>query len=73
MVVPVALKLGVSDGKKLLPKPNPELEKAFKQNQHPDDKTIVVSACNIFIICKPVHWHFSHMPVVKVQMTELMS
>ena len=47
MVVPVALKLGVSDGKKFLPKPNPDLEKAFKQNQHPDDKLIVVSACII--------------------------
>ena len=42
--MPVALKLGVSDGKKLSPKPNPDLEKAFQQNQHPDDKTIVVSS-----------------------------
>ena len=43
IVIPIALKLGLTNNRKVLPQPNPVLEDAFNNNRNPDDKTVLVS------------------------------
>ena len=50
IVIPIALKLGLTNNRKVLPQPNPVLEDAFNNNRNPDGKTVLVSDLTIMIL-----------------------
>ena len=49
-MIPISLKLGLTNNRKVLPQPNPVLEDAFNNNRNPDDKTVLVSDLIILIL-----------------------